>query len=175
MILSVFATAALVIGCGGGQVGVQPDNLPKWALTPPGACGVGIAKIRNENIGMAKTTAETRGRAALAQSLNTRVQNMVKDYQQSGETDGKNFAEELTTSVTRNLVDQNLVGSKAKDAHIAQSGTPKYFALMCIDPESFASVFDKMKNLEQKQREALKARAKKEFDDMDRQLDKLKQ
>ena len=59
MISSIFATAALMIGCGGNQVGVKPDNLPKWVLTTPGACGVGIAKIRNENIGMAKTTADS--------------------------------------------------------------------------------------------------------------------
>ena len=174
MVFSFFGLVALFIGCGGGKAGVAPSSLPKWALTPPGACEVGISKIRNQNLGPAKTAAEARGRAALAQALNTRVQNMIKDYQQSGETDGKSFAEELTTSVTRNLVDQRLVGTKARDAHIAEGDNAQYFALMCIDTEAFGSVFDQMKSLGQKQREALKARAKVEFDDLDRQIEKNK-
>ncbi|MCB9542411.1 MAG: LPP20 family lipoprotein [bacterium] len=164
----------LLLGCGGDQVqsdGV-PEDVPKWAMTPPEACGVGIAKHRG-NLGMAKTTAEARGRDALARELSTKVEGMIKDYQQSGETDGKDFTEELTTQVSRQIVDQTLVGTRTRIAHVSKENPQQYYALVCLDPESFAGAFDRMNELSQKQRQALKARADAEFKDLDQQLDRL--
>jgi len=166
--------ALLCFGCGSDQVksdGV-PENTPKWALTPPDACGVGIAKHRG-NLGMAKTTAEARGRDALARELATKVEGMIKDYQQSGETDGKDFTEELTTQVSRQIVDQTLVGTRTRIAHVSQEEDKQYYALVCLDPEAFAGAFDRMNQLSQKQRAALKARSEAEFKDLDMQLDRL--
>lgn len=166
--------ALLCFGCGGDQVKSEgvPENTPKWAMTPPDACGVGIAKHRG-NLGMAKTTAEARGRDALARELATKVEGMIKDYQQSGETDGKDFTEELTTQVSRQIVDQTLVGTRTRIAHVSEGDDKQYYALVCLDPESFAGAFDRMNQLSQKQRAALKARSEAEFKDLDMQLDRL--
>ena len=166
--------ALLLFGCGGDQVR-ETDSVtdaPKWALTPPAACGVGIAKHRG-NLGMAKTTAETRGRDALARELATKVEGMIKDYQQSGETDGKDFTEELTTQVSRQIVDQTLVGTRTRIAHVSEDAPQQYYALVCLDPEAFAGAFDRMNELSQKQRAALKVRADNEFKDLDDQLERL--
>ncbi|MCA9540230.1 MAG: hypothetical protein KC620_15135 [Myxococcales bacterium] len=165
--------ALLTFGCGGDQVkDSSGGDVPKWVLEQPAGCGVGIAKVRG-NLGMAKTTAEARGRDALARQLNTTVQGMIKDYQQSGETDGKDFTEELTTQVSRQLIDMNLVGTRPRISHISNGGDQQYYSLMCLDPEAFAGAFDRMNELSAKQREALKKRASAEFHDLDEQLDRL--
>jgi hypothetical protein len=164
----------LLLGCGGDQVESDgiPEDVPKWAMTPPEACGVGISKHRG-NLGMAKTTAEARGRDALARELSTKVEGMIKDYQQSGETDAKDFTEELTTQVSRQIVDQTLVGTRTRIAHVSKETPQQYYALVCLDPEAFAGAFDRMNELSQKQRQALKARADAEFKDLDQQLDRI--
>ena len=46
--------------------------------------------------------------------------------------------------------------------------------MVCIEPDVFANAFDKMNQLSQKQRSALKIRAKAEFEDMDEQLELLR-
>lgn len=168
--------ALMLFACGGDQVKSEkagvPSDVPKWAMMPPAACGVGIAKHRG-NLGMAKTTAEARGRDALARELATKVEGMIKDYQQSGETDAKDFTEELTTQVSRQIVDQTLVGTRTRVAHVSKSSPSQYYALVCLDPESFAGAFERMNNLSQKQRQALKARSEAEFKDLDAQLERL--
>ena len=165
-----------MLACGGTQTTpkVETSDIPKWALTPPGACGVGISKVRG-NLGMAQKTSEARGRDALARQLQTKVQGMVKDYQQSGEAEAKDFTEELTTQVSRQLVDTTLIGTSTRLAHVSKDGPQQYFALVCLQPDAFIGAFEKMKELNGKQREALKSRAALEFKDLDEQLEKLRQ
>ena len=58
----------LVTGCGSDQIrqsSTEHSDIPKWALTPPPACGIGIAKHRG-SLGMAQQTAVARGRDSLA-------------------------------------------------------------------------------------------------------------
>ncbi|MEE2788853.1 MAG: LPP20 family lipoprotein [Myxococcota bacterium] len=167
--------ASLLFGCGGTQVQppTDPGEIPKWALTPPAACGVGIAKHRG-NLGMAQQTAVARGRDALARQLRTKIEGMIKDYQEAGETDAKDFTEELTTQVSRQIVDSTLVGTATKMAHLSEDPQQQYYALVCLDPESFSNAFDRMNELNAKQRKALKQRANQEFQDLDRQLERMR-
>ena len=175
LIASQLALMSLTFGCGGSQVQppTDPAEIPKWALTPPSACGVGISKHRG-NLGMAQQTAVARGRDALARQLKTKVEGMIKDYQEAGETDAKDFTEELTTQVSRQIVDSTLVGTATKMAHLSQDPQQQYYALVCLDPESFSNAFERMNELNAKQRRALKQRAKQEFKDLDRQLERMR-
>ena len=122
-----FACAAL-FACGGPEITakVETSDIPEWALTPPGACGVGISKVRG-NLGMAQKTSEAR-KDALAR-LQTKVQGMIK-YQQSGEAEAKDFTEELTTQVSRQLVDTTLIGTSTRLAHVSDDNPQQYFALV---------------------------------------------
>ena len=94
---------------------------------------------------MAQKTSEARGRDALARQLQTKVQGMVKDYQQSGEAEAKDFTEELTTQVSRQLVDTTLIGTSTRLAHVSQEAQ-QYFALVCLQPDAFIGAFEKMKS-----------------------------
>jgi len=177
-LLHLVGVAAILslAACGGDQIKDDipvASDVPKWAMTPPAGCGIGIAKHRG-NLGMAQKTAVARGRDALARQLVTKVQGMIKDYQQSGETDAKDFTEELTTQVSRQLVDTTLVGTRTKVAHISKDSPQQYYALICLEPEAFNDAFDRMNTLKLKQREALKKRAELEFKDLDEQLERLR-
>ena len=177
-ILGTIAVGAvtLLTACGSSQLKAPPTDpadIPKWALTPPAACGVGIAKHRG-NLGIAQQTAVARGRDSLARQLRTKVEGMIKDYQQAGESDAKDFTEELTTQVSRQLVDSTLVGTATKMAHLSQDPNQQYYALVCLDPEAFSGAFERMNELSSKQRQALKNRAKLEFKDLDQQLQRLR-
>jgi basic membrane lipoprotein Med (substrate-binding protein (PBP1-ABC) superfamily) len=174
--VSASLVALTMMACGGTQTNktVETSDIPKWALTPPGACGVGISKVRG-NLGMAQKTSEARGRDALARQLQTKVQGMIKDYQQSGEAEAKDFTEELTTQVSRQLVDTTLIGTSTRLAHVSTDDPQQYFALVCLQPDAFIGAFDKMNELKGKQRAALKSRAALEFKDLDEQLQKLKE
>jgi hypothetical protein len=178
---ALFTTAALALtlllsGCGGDQIretSTQNSDIPKWALTPPPACGIGIAKHRG-SLGMAQQTAVARGRDALARQLKTKIEGMIKDYQESGEAKAKDFTEELTTQVSRQLVDTTLIGTATKLAHLSQGAPQHYYALICLEPEAFAGAFEKMSELSNQHRQALKRRAQVEFKDLDKQLERLR-
>ncbi len=166
----------LLAGCGGDQIRETSSghaDIPKWALTPPPACGIGIAKHRG-SLGMAQQTAVARGRDSLARQLQTKVEGMIKDYQESGEAKAKDFTEELTTQVSRQLVDTTLIGTATKLAHLSKGAPQHYYALICLEPEAFAGAFEKMSELSNQHRQALKRRAQMEFKDLDKQLEKLR-
>ena len=164
---------SMLFACGASSTSqqVETSDIPKWVLAPPAACGVGISKVRS-NLGMAMKTSEARGRDALARQLKTRVQGMIKDYQQSGEAEAKDFTEELTTNVSRQLVDTTLIGTSTRMQHVGKDDPQQFFALVCLQPDAFIGAFEKMSELNGRQREALKRRAALEFRDLDKQLKK---
>ncbi len=161
----------LAIGCGGTEVKQTEINPPKWFDNPIKGCAAGSQKIRNM-VGFARDTAITNARTNLAKALKTHIQSMLKSYKAEGEADSKDFSEELTTKVTRELVEKTLVGTQVVKT---ERRGDQYYALVCLDPETFADAFDRMNRLSQKERAALKARAKAEFKDMDVQLKKLRE
>ena len=174
--IAIVSIGLMASACGSDQLSSarqSTSDIPKWAMTPPPACGVGIAKHRG-SLGMAQQTAVARGRDMLARQLQTKVEGMIKDYQESGEARDKDFTEELTTRVSRQIVDTTLVGTATKLAHLSTDGPQQYYALVCLQPEAFAGALDKMNDLSNRHRAALKARAKMEFKDLDTQLEKLR-
>ena len=90
-------------------------------------------------------------------------------------SEAKDFTEELTTQVSRQLVDTTLIGTSTRLAHVSEDDPQQYFALVCLQPEAFIGAFEKMNELNGKQRQALKRRAALEFEDLDNQLQKLKE
>jgi hypothetical protein len=170
-ILGFFAaTVVAVSGCGVPAERENVPHVPEWVDNPKAGCGVGISKYRSSR-GMARDTAVTRARGDLAKQLETVMQQMVEDYEQSGETDGQNVSEELTTQVRRSLSSQLLVGVRPTRLKLVQD---EYFAEVCVEPEAFAGMFERMDQLSAKQRRALSNRARGALQRMDTQLDKRK-
>ena len=175
--LTGYAGLALLIslGCGGaGAPKADNSDIPQWVLNPPKMCASGMQKFRG-NLGLAKSGAVAKGRDALARQFQVQVQGMLKSYQAEGGTEKGDFSEEDLTQVSRQLVDLSLTGTSAKKVKLGNGNPQQLYALVCADFSAMEKALDDMKQLGAKARAALKQRAKAEFDDMDKQLDKLKQ
>jgi hypothetical protein len=156
----MFAAAGLAVGCASTEPAVP--GAPDWFGAPTKGCGTAVAKLHGD-LGLAQTAAIDRARAQLAKNLNVEVQALLKDYQDSGESDGKDFNEEKTTNVIRTLVDRDLAGSFPVQGKLIDN---QYYSMVCMDPEFYGKMFDEMKSLSQKDRAALKARADAAHDEL---------
>ena len=94
VLLSTFSLA-----CGSSS---NISEFPKWVQNQPELCGVGVYKVRG-SLGSARTFSVERGRTDLSKKLETKVRSMVRDYQESGETGGEGFGENLSRAVFYNL------------------------------------------------------------------------
>ena len=128
---------------------------PEWFNQLPDAsfCGVGVAKVNND-LGVARELAAVRAHKDLAQQIElrfTETTNLVN-------SDGK-------------LGTTSLQGSVIKFVTIESE---YLFLLTCLEPDKLVDALDKMKRLNYKQREALRKRAQIEYDELDKELKKLR-
>ena len=171
LICVCIASAALLSACSGnsGTPSSGFANEPSWVTNPIKGCGVGSAKYRGIR-DLTRKAAIASARDDLARQLKVKVEGMIKTYQAMGEAEGKEFSEEQTSRVSRNIVSTTLVGTiPKKNAMVGKD----YYSTVCLDPAVFADAFDKMNDMSQKMRSALKKRAKAEFADLDKQLERL--
>ena len=171
IVLALFGMCALLISCSGAQqtqgaFGEAPD----WYLNAPEGCGVGSAKHRG-NRDLTRKTAVSAARQDLAGQLETIVTGLIDSAAEQGETGGKDFSEELQSATRKQVVDQTLVGTRVSKATVIGE---EFYALVCLDPEAFAGAFDRMDELSEKQREALRGRAAKKFKDLDAEIEKIR-
>ncbi len=167
------AMALMMFGCGGKKVPTvskqMSSQMPAWATTPPAGCAVGSYKSKG-NIAMARTSATSRARDELARQLEVKVKSMIKDYIEEGETNSEDFTEEITTSVSKQVASMSLSGTVAKRNDMMNN---HFFTLVCLDINTFSDTFDKMNQLSDKARTALRSRADYVFGDLDAEVDKL--
>jgi hypothetical protein len=155
-----------------GVVKASLDDLPKWAINPPKSCDVGSVTYRGD-LNLARSAATTRGRDSLAKQIETKVEGLIKDYQAQGEAEGKSFNEEDITQVSKQTASTSLVGTRATEVFLSETDPQTYYVLVCIDPASVIGAMDQMKQLNQKQKEYLKFNAKKAFEDLDAEMEKM--
>lgn len=147
-----------------------PSATPSWYDAPPSGCGVGSAILQPGMRDLARSEADNNARADLSRQLQTMVEGMVKQYASQGLADGEAFGESRAVSVSRNVTQNNLVGARTvKNA----SKDNEMFVLVCLDPETFGDAFDRMTEVDQKMRDALKERMEEEFQDLDAQLERI--
>lgn len=167
-IIMVFGVS--LVACGSAPKKKSFGDAPSWFDNPVKGCGVGTAKMRSMR-DLARTSAVASARADLSKQLESTVATMVKKYQAEGEADAKDFSEELTTGVIREVSQNTLVGTRVAKTEVKDN---EFYAMVCLDPETFADAFSRMDKLSEKARVALKKRAEEEFKDMDAQIEKLK-
>jgi hypothetical protein len=104
--------------------GTGPTTTPPWLndVAPADALwGIGIAKQSSPSMSM--TTAEARGRVAIARLLNTKVQAMFIDYN----LDAGNVNNQVNTSmqedVSRQITNRNVSGARVIQRWEAPDGT----------------------------------------------------
>src|ERR1700720_4080124 len=165
MALASFA----LVACGGEKKPemsnqIQHANGPDWVNRGSGAFGgekgrifygVGIASgIRNA--AMRRSTADSRGRAEIAKTLDTYVSVLNKDYQAS------TTAGDMSASSEEQHVEQalkaysqmELSGAVIVDHWVDTDGTE--FSLAQLDMASFKDNLDKMKELNAKVRDTVR-------------------
>ncbi len=170
-LVALLLTMSLLVACGGPSSGVRPaGDAPEWFDNPIDGCGVGSATHRGVR-SLTRDAAVTNARADLAKQVKTHVATMLKTYAEQGSSDNQEFSEELQTRVTRDVTDMGLHGTKVAKTQLMDG---EMYAVVCLDPETFASAFDRMNDLSKKAREALKKRAQAEFKDLDAQIEKLR-
>jgi hypothetical protein len=172
----------LLAACGGGgQVRPAPPPAapagPDWIDKGSGAFssdagkvlrGVGIASgIRN--VALLRTTADDRARAELAKVLDTYVSVLNKDYQSSTTAgDMKSSSEEQHVSQAMKSFSQaRLQGARIAERYLGADGTQ--YALAQLDLQQMKDGLSKMRELNERVRDAVRANADKAFDELDTQ------
>lgn len=179
-VLVVIGVAFFVMSCGSKEPAApasamqnELDGAPEWVLNESSGgngliCGVGSA-TGTRNVALARSTAQGRGRTAIARSLQVRVKAMLKDYQ-STTTGGEAFGqaandEQHIEDVSKQITDTTLSGTEQKNTWISKTGT--LYVQMCMDVEKFKGAVNQMQQLDEKVRAAVVERANKAFNELD--------
>ena len=182
-ISSAALLAATLIGCSGETPKPESANFackqegalaPKWTCVPvvEGAyAGVGIANKSAAGMGHMRKVAMMNGRSDLAQQIQTQVKDRMKGFTQTTGAGDRETVDQVTQSVTDQIANVNLNGSKQIDAWTAPSGN--LYMLVTV-PEDFIN--NKVKNAVKtslKNDEALwqQFQASKAFDSLDAALE----
>jgi hypothetical protein len=186
--LGTAALAALVTtaGCAGKSDVTSIDEqlpnefagAPVWVLEGCSAfwgddggarlCGVGDAKI-GRSMSIARTKATSRARTEISRTLETKVKNMVKDYQEQV-TDGEaEMTAEQFSSTTVSLSKSTLNGTSVQKTWVSQTG--QLYMLVALDVESFENSVREMDEMSDKLRTFIEARAKKSFTELDDEME----
>jgi len=186
LFLGAAALAAVFATAGCGKDVTTPDEqlpnefagAPNWVLEGCSAywgddggariCGVGNAKI-GRSMSIARTKATSRARAEISRTLETKVKNMIKDFQEQV-TDGESeMTAEQFSETTVTLSKATLNGTTVQQSWI--SGTNELYILVALDVEAFENSVKQMDEMSDKLRSFIEARAKKSFTELDEEME----
>jgi ribosomal protein S20 len=184
--LTVAALAVVAVTAGCGKDVSTPDEqipsefagAPDWVLSGCNAywgddggariCGVGNAKFTG-NMSITRTKATSRARAEISRTLETKVKNMVKDYQEQV-TDGETeMTAEQFSSTTVSLSKATLNGTQQQDTWISPSN--ELYVLVALDVTAFENSVREMDEMSDKLRTFIESRAKKSFAELDEEME----
>lgn len=171
-----FAAALMACGSKGPEMSNQVlhANGPDWVNRGSGAFGgekgrifygVGIASgIRNA--AMRRSTSDSRARAEIAKTLDTYVSVLNKDYMASTTAGDMSASseEQHVQQALKTYSQMELSGVAIVDHWVDNDGTE--YALAQLDMQQFKDGMDKMKELNAKVRDAVRANADKAFDEL---------
>ena len=170
--------AAMFIGCGGSktQAPKNTSDMPDFVLNPPKQAGVlfgtGIAEQKSPQL--AKETADLRAKKEIASVLSQKVSNMMKDYLGQAGIGSNAEVTELAQSVTRAMTEVELVGVTVEKREYI-NGKMYSLAKYPLDDSMKKLVNDAVnKSLSSKEALLSQFRAKQGFEELDKQLDKMK-
>ncbi len=137
-----------VVGCGGAPTKADKlvdctfpnskESAPVWVCDAPvegmtvGA--VGSAQKSDAGIAFMKQMAATEARVQLAQNMRVQVQNMIKQYVETTGAASKETVDRVNTSVTKQITDQTLQGTKIFRSIVGPDGT--MYVLVGLDEAS---------------------------------------
>jgi hypothetical protein len=124
---------------------------------------------------MAQSASSGRARTALARTLETKVNAMVKDYQATT-SGGAEFGkaandEQHVVDVSKQITQRTLTGTEVNETWVSATGT--LHSLVCLNVERFKNTVSEMEQLSEHIRRAVVERADRAFDDLDRETQTL--
>ncbi len=140
------AVALLLTACSGSDVKeetpgcVFPDSpndpAPSWICNEPvdgvAVWAVGVAEKSAAGHNFMKNMAATDARMQLAQSMKVHVQDMLKQYVETTGAADTETVDKVNTSVTKQITDESLVGTKVFEIRTSPNGT--LYVLLGMDP-----------------------------------------
>jgi hypothetical protein len=125
-ILLVLSLIFMVVACGSkpATTTTGPTTTPEWLndLPPEDVLwGIGVAKQSSESMSM--TTAEARGRVAIARQLQTKVQAMFTDYNLDSGNVANQANASLQEDVSRQITNMDVSGARPVKRWEAPDGT----------------------------------------------------
>ncbi len=150
-LLGVIAFAVLLTACGKDDSIKEaaecvfpdaPDTAaPAWVCDQPveglEVSAVGVAEKSAAGHSFMKNMAATDARVQLAQRLQVQVQNMVKQYAETTGAADSETVDKVNTSVTKQISDQTLLGTKIYKTRTSPNGT--LYVLLGMDGSAVAS------------------------------------
>lgn len=147
MLLSA-AMLAVFAGCSSAPAKLEPvaectfpnsdKQAPIWVCDGPiegmAVGAVGSAAKSDSGIAFMKQMAATDARVQLAQSMRVQVQNMIKQYVETTGAASKETVDRVNTSVTKQITNESLVGTKIFRSITGPDGT--LYVLVGLDEAS---------------------------------------
>ena len=188
--IRLLAAAALTLviaalGCGRGvstpdeQLPSEFAGAPNWVSQGCGAywaeedaegariCGVGDAEI-GRSMSIARTKATARARTEISRTLETKVKNMVKDYQEQVTDSESEMTTEQFSSTTVSLSKTTLSGTAPEQTWVSPSN--RIYILVGVDVEAFENSVREMGDMSDGLRSFIESRARLSFLEMDDQM-----
>jgi hypothetical protein len=148
-LISAAAITVMLTACGSEEVKdvaecVFPDApdvaAPGWICDEPvegiAVSAVGSAEKSKAGNSFMKNMAATDARVQLAQAMKVHVQNMVKQYAETTGAADSETVDKVNTSVTKQITDQTLVGTKIFKTRVSPNGT--LYVLLGLDDNAAA-------------------------------------
>ena len=167
MMAAGMAMSTLLVGCGGADKpevaqGCTFPDAPEvlaqdWICDGPVAgvevSAVGSAKIGLAGPGHAKQMAMTKARVQLAQMMKVHVGNMIKQFVETTGTGSTETVDQVTTSVTKTITKETLVGSRLFKTKVSPNKT--LYALVGLDEAKVQQAAEKAIKTSMKNERAL--------------------
>ena len=151
-LLGVITIAVMLAACG------KPDSImevtecafpdttdteaPYWVCDQPvkelPVSAVGVAEKSAAGYSFMKNMAATDARVQLAQRMQVRVNNMVKQYAETTGAADTETVDKVNTSVTKQITEQSLLGTKIYKTALSPNGT--LYVLLGMDENATAEV-----------------------------------
>lgn len=100
---------------------------PGWVCDQPveglPVAAVGSAAKSDAGLDFMKQMAATSARVQLAQNMKVQVQNMIKQYAETTGAGNKETVDRVNTSVTKQITDQTMQGTKILKSRVGPDGT----------------------------------------------------
>lgn len=144
---TVIAITAALAAC--GTTPETPNelnaNIPDWVLSPSVEDGIAAAACVSASGSMTtdKAQATALSRVDLAQQIGTRVQSLDKTYQERIDVDGQAQVGSTFTSVSKQLTEQSLTGSRViKTSYANFDGKNQLCVLTALGSSSTKELFE---------------------------------